>query len=119
MGSCRDKTFELNPTDAVHIARIVDRARDFASKAGFDPDYAVLIDRAQDTPYRPYDPSKQHAAHIPIISADGTAKPIEEVSDIVHLLGRDAYKITRLCVPIEIRDDVHAALSAMVQTDGL
>lgn len=113
------KTFELNASDAVGIARIVDRTRDIARAKGFEPDYTVLVDRAQDTPYRPYDSSSLHAKHIPIIDHKGHARPIEEVSDLVHLLGRDAYKITRLCVPFALRDEVKMMLRSMHATKGL
>jgi hypothetical protein len=43
--------------------------------------------------------------------ADGSATPIEQVSDLVHLLGRDAYKITRLCVPAELREPLGEIVS--------
>lgn len=98
------KTFTLDASDPVAVARLHDRARGIAREQGYDPDYAVLIDRAQDTPYRPYAPEDgRTTSHIPILSPDGQVRPIEEVSDLVHLLGRDAYKITRLCVPSELR----------------
>lgn len=113
------KTFELDATDAVGIARIVDRTRSLATKMGFDPDYAVLIDRAEDTPYRPYDPTSAHAKYIPIIDRRGNVCPIEEVSDIVHLLGRDAYRITRLCVPAELREGVKKLITSMSSTRGV
>lgn len=101
------KTLQLDPLDAVSIARLIDRAREIARAGGFDPKYSVLVDRASDTPYRPYDPSSEtSAAHIPIVDNEGDVRPIEEVSDIVHLLGKDAYKIVRLCVIPEIRDEL-------------
>lgn len=105
------KTLQLDPTDPVAIARIIDRAREFARREGLDPHYAVLVDRASDTPYRPYDPTAPDAgAHIAISTRENTAVPIEQVSDIVHLLGRDAYKIVRVCVDPRIRDElVHVA----------
>lgn len=107
------KTIALDPNDPVAIARSVDRARELARDAGYDPDYAVLLDRAQDTPYRPYDPSTSAAAaHIPIIERDGSATPIEDISDLVHLLGRDAYKIIHLCVPGEVREQLVEFLAA-------
>lgn len=101
------KTIELDPTDAVSIARLIDRAETIARKAGLDPRYAVLVDRASDTPYRPYDPGAPDVgAHIAIVTPNGRAVPIEEVSDLVHLLGRDAYKIVRICVDPRLRDDL-------------
>lgn len=101
------KTLQLDPTDPVSIARLIDRARAIARKEGLDPRYAVLVDRASDTPYRPYDPAAPDVgAHIAIMTRENTAVPIEDVSDIVHLLGRDAYKIVRVCVDPRIRDEL-------------
>lgn len=101
------KTLLLDPLDPVAIARLIDRANEIARANGFLPEYAVLVDRASDTPYRPYDPTAEtSAAHIPIVDAEGAVAPIEEVSDIVHLLGRDAYKVVRLCVTPEIREEL-------------
>ena len=100
------KTLSLDPADPVSIARLIDRARSIARKAGLDPDYSVLVDRASDTPYKPYDPGAPDVgAHIAIIDGSG-AVPIENVSDLVHLLGKDAYKIVRLCVDPRIRDEL-------------
>jgi hypothetical protein len=99
------KTIDLQVEDAVDIARTIDRANALARDMGLDPDYAVLTDRAYDTPYTPYDPEHGDiGAHIPIIGADGQVAPIEDHSDMVHLLGRDSYKILRLCVPTELRE---------------
>lgn len=106
------KTVTLDPNDAVGIARAFDQAQQIARKHGLDPDYAVLLDRASDTPYRPYDPlSEAMPSHIPIIERDGRVVPIEQVSDIVHLLGRDAYKIIHLCVTREVKGDLDVYLS--------
>lgn len=106
------KTVGLDPNDPVAIARTVDRARQIASNLGYDPDYAVLLDRAQDTPYQPYDPGGGDVAHIPIVEADASASPIEDLSDLVHLLGRDAYKILHLCVPKDVREELLVFLAA-------
>lgn len=101
------KTIALDPNDPVFIARMVDRAQQLVRKAGLDPEYFVLVDRAQDTPYKPYNPTATSESHIPIVTSSGVA-PIEEVSDLVHLLGKDAYKILHLCVPAEFRDELLA-----------
>jgi len=37
--------------------------------------------------------------------------PIEQVSDLVHLLGRDAYKIIHLCVTDPVRKELEAYLA--------
>ncbi len=99
------KTIDLDVDDPVAIARTLDRANELAREMGLDPNYAVLTDRAYDTPYTPYDPAHGDVgAHIPIIDPTGRVTPIEERSDMVHLLGRDSYKILRLCVPGALRE---------------
>lgn len=101
------KTVDLEQGDPVHIARVIDRAMEVAKELGHDPRYAVLTDRAQDTPYRPYDASdgsRDAGAHIPIIGPDGVARPIEHGSDLIHLLGSDSYKIWRVCMPQDLRE---------------
>lgn len=105
------KTITLDPNDAVGIARAYDQAKQIARAKGLDPQFAVLLDRASDTPYRPYDPtSEETSSHIPIIERDGRAVPIEQVSDLVHLLGRDAYKIIHLCVTPAVRIELESYL---------
>ena len=99
------KTIDMSDRDPVDFARMMDRANALAEQLGYNPDYAVLSDQARDTPYRPYDPDHAaSSAHIPIIEPDGRVVPIEKHSDIVHLLGRDTYKILRICIPDELRE---------------
>jgi hypothetical protein len=99
------KTVDLDRDDPVLVARAIDRASELARTHGHDPRYAVLPDRAQDTPYKPYDPrDPNRASPIPIIGRDGRAVPIEDRSEVIHLLGSDSYKIWRICLPGDIRD---------------
>ncbi len=100
------KTIDLDRDDPVLVARTIDRANEMARDLGYDPAYAVLTDRAQDTPYRPYNPRdrKNSTSYIPIINRQGEAEPIEHVSDLIHLLGNDSYKVWRICLPTEVRE---------------
>ncbi|MEM1347540.1 MAG: hypothetical protein AAGI01_03225, partial [Myxococcota bacterium] len=99
------KTVDLDKDDPVLVARAIDRANTVARDMGYDPRYTVLPDRAQDTPYRPYDPEiSASSSPIPIISPAGEVAPIEHHSDLIHLLGNDSYKVWRLCVPADVRD---------------
>ena len=102
------KTIDLDRDDPVVVARTIDRANAIAHELGLEPEYTVLPDRAQDTPYRPYDPRTKggQGAHIPIVDRDGVARPIEQRSDLIHLLGHDSYKIWRICVPAEVREEL-------------
>ncbi len=98
------KTVELDRQDPVRVARTIDRAQTIARDAGLDPTLTVLVDRAQNTPYKPYDPKRgQGGQSIPIIDPDGQAWPIEDRSDLIHLLGVDSYKTWRLCLPGPLR----------------
>ncbi len=107
------KTVELDRSDPVLVARVIDRANEVAVDLGLDPDYAVLVDRAGDIPYKPYDPSSPHlSAHIPVVERSGAVVPIEEGSDIVHLLGSDSYNTVRLCVPHEVRQGLSKSFPA-------
>jgi HD superfamily phosphohydrolase len=99
------KTVDLDSIDPVVVARTIDRAESLARERGLDPQFTVLVDRAHDTPYRPYDPTSGAAgSHIPILHDDGSIAPIEHQSDLIHLLGSDSYKIVRLCMPELLRD---------------
>ena len=105
------KTVDLDHDDPVIIARTIDRAMELAKEMGYDPRYAVLTDRAQDTPYRPYNPrdgKRATGSHIPIIGRDGRAQPIEHRSDLIHLLGNDSYKVWRVCMPQDLREAMRA-----------
>lgn len=98
------KTIDLDKDDPVIVARTIDRANEIAKQLGHDPRYAVLPDRAQDTPYRPYNPAHTRgSSHIPIMDRAGNIAPIEHHSDLIHLLGHDSYKVWRLCVPADVR----------------
>lgn len=100
------KTVDLDRNDPVLVARVFDRANAIAQDMGLNPTYAVLADRAQNTPYKPYK-TRTHSGFdesITIINKDGSIGPIDDQSDLIHLLGSDSYKMWRLCVPPELRE---------------
>ncbi len=71
-----------------------------ATSMGLDPIYQVLEDSSVDTPYKPYIPGESHTNEsIQIVQQDGTVRPIEQVSDVVRLLGELRYQVRRLVVP--------------------
>lgn len=105
------KIIELDREDPVMAARVIDRARQLAKQLGYHPDYAALPDRAQNTPYTPYNPQAKpgEGAYIPILDRHGDISPIDHHSDLIHLLGTDSYKIWRLCVDTPLRDALKSA----------
>lgn len=102
------KTLDLDKDDPVLVARTFDRARELAKKHGLNPTYAVLADRAQNTPYTPYNPKnkKIQQGYISITDRHGQIRPIDQQSDLIHLLGTDSYKMWRLCLPERLRDEM-------------
>jgi len=85
--------------------RVMARARHVAAGMGLDPDYAILMDSSADTAYSPYRPgSGKPDESIRIVTRDGSTAPIEEVSDVVRLLGQLKYQVRRLVAPRAVID---------------
>jgi HD superfamily phosphohydrolase len=83
---------------------LLERARLTAIKMGLSPEYHVLIDSSMDTPYKPYVPgSGRPDESIRIAMANGEIKNIEDVSEIVQLLGQLQYHVRRLVIPAALQ----------------
>src|SRR5690606_3814865 len=85
------KTADLDPAPE-SIAAGMDAAREVVARHGLDPDYHLRLTRAEDTPYRPYDPDSGGRQRPILINVRGRLERIEEVSHIAQLLGRDSYR---------------------------
>ena len=82
---------------------VIESARRTASACGLEPDFAVLIDRSEESPYTPYIPGRgQEDESIPIALRGGGVVPIERISEVIGLLGRIHYRVSRLVVPPEL-----------------
>lgn len=104
------KTIDVPASDKRGAGGRIDLARSVVQRAGGDPEYHLLVDRAADIPYKPYDPEGTPGQRpIMVDLPDGEAR-IETHSDIAHLLGRDRFEIQRICVPDRFRDRVRSAL---------
>ncbi len=90
-------------------------ARECVAKAGFDPAYYFIEDRASDVPYYNYYTSEGAEPKSRIYVEDGYARPeireISEVSDVVRGLQR-GYELHRVCFPAEVKADVYALYHA-------
>ena len=94
-------------------AEAMEQAREIARSEGLDPAYAILVDSSADTPYKPYVPgSGTTDESIRIVKRDGSVVSIEEVSDVVRLLGQLHYHVRRLVAPAEVIERMPAASGA-------
>src|SRR6266699_2790094 len=86
-------------------------ARDCVMRAGYDPDYYFIEDRASDVPYYNYYTAAGVEPKSLIYVEDGYARPcireITEVSEVVRGLQR-GYELHRVCFPAEVKTEVYA-----------
>jgi HD superfamily phosphohydrolase len=85
-------------------------ARQAVERAGFDPDYYFIEDRASDVPYYSYYETEKSEPKTHIFVESGYASPrireISEVSDVVRGL-QHAYELHRVCFPAEVKAAVY------------
>src|SRR4029079_13508475 len=85
-------------------------ARECVVKAGYDPDYYFIEDRASDVPYYNYYTAEGAEPKSRIYVEDGYSQPrireITEVSDVVRGLQR-GYELHRVCFPAEVKAEVY------------
>ena len=79
-------------------------------RAGYDPDYYFIEDRASDVPYYNYYTAEGAEPKSRIYVEDGYARPcireITEVSEVVRGLQR-GYELHRVCFPAEVKTEVY------------
>jgi HD superfamily phosphohydrolase len=85
-------------------------ARDRVRKAGYDPAYYFIEDRASDVPYYNYYTAAGVEPKSLIYVEDGYARPvireISEVSEVVRGL-QQGYELHRVCFPPEVKAEVY------------
>ena len=91
-------------------AEFLASARQAIDRAGFDPDYYFIEDRASDVPYYSYYEAEKSEPKTHIYVESGYASPqireISEVSDVVKGL-QHAYELHRVCFPAEVKTEVY------------
>ena len=91
-------------------AEFLATARQKVARAGFDPDYYFIEDRASDVPYYSYYHSQKSEPKTHIYVESGYASPqireISEVSNVVKGL-QHAYELHRVCFPAEVKTEVY------------
>jgi HD superfamily phosphohydrolase len=91
-------------------AEFLASARLTIARAGFDPDYYFIEDKASDVPYYNYYGPEKSEPKTHIYVESGYASPqireISEVSDVVRGL-QHAYELHRVCFPAEVKTEVY------------
>ena len=84
------------------------RAIECVARAGFDPDYYLIFDRASDVPfYGYYSTAGKDPRALIYIEAGGTGSTIKEISQVSDVVrGLRGYKIDRICYPAEVADQM-------------
>lgn len=91
-------------------AEFLDRARDEVKRAGYDPDYYFIEDRASDVPYYNYYAAERTEPKTHIYVENGYAHPeimeISQISNVVKGL-QHGYELHRVCFPAEVKSEVY------------
>ena len=89
------------------------RAQECVRRAGFDPEYYLLMDRAADVPYYGYySPASIDPSGLIYVETGETGSPIREISEISEVVrGMRGYRIDRVCFPVEVADQMSALMT--------
>src|SRR5215212_8241644 len=91
-------------------AEFLTTARQAVARAGFDPEYYFIEDRASDVPYYGYYETEKAEPKTHIYVESGYASPqireISEVSNVVRGL-QHAYELHRVCFPADVKNEVY------------
>ncbi len=100
------KTYELFGDQAAHPEGALAAAKDIARSAGLDPEIAVGLDVARDTPFG------DGAEDMMVVFAKGPPRRLGEVSFLLGRLGGHELARTRILFAPELRDAIIGALSS-------
>jgi HD superfamily phosphohydrolase len=105
-------TLRLHNGDQSYLDKVERKARDVASKAGFDPDYYVCIERTGLRPYDYYRPDTEHPqTNIMVRTDNGEIRELSSISQTVEALVRGSFDTVLLAFPAELRDSLAHILS--------
>ena len=82
-------------------------------RAGFDPEYYLVLDRAADVPYYGYySPVGVDPKSLIYIETGGPQSVIREISEVSEVVrGMRGYRIDRVCFPAEVSDEMSRLIS--------
>jgi HD superfamily phosphohydrolase len=89
------------------------RAEQVIRRAGFDPEYYLVLDRAADIPYYGYySPVGVDPKSLIYIETGGPQSVIREISEVSEVVrGMRGYRIDRVCFPAEASDEMSRLIS--------
>lgn len=95
------------------MIRFLERAETVIRRAGFDPSYYLITDRASDVPYYGYYlPAGVDPKSLIYIETGGPQSVICEISEVSEVVSRmRGYRIDRICFPAEVMDDMARIIS--------
>ena len=96
--------------------RFWESARDRVARAGFDPHYYLITDRAADIPYYGYySPVGIGPENLIYIETGGPRSSIREISEVSEVVrGMRGYRIDRVCFPAEVADEISSLIAECV-----
>lgn len=82
--------------------------REVATKAGFDPDYYLVLDRVSDDPYtdRYLWSTRGVGENIFLVNDGGELIELSQASDVIGALRNKTFSQDRLCFPQELREAI-------------
>ncbi len=86
--------------------------RETAARAGFDPEYYLVLDRVSDDPYtdRYLWATREVGEHIFLVNDFAELIELSQASDVIGALRNKTFSQDRLCFPQELRDPIRALL---------
>jgi HD superfamily phosphohydrolase len=86
------------------------RAEQIVRRAGYEPEFYLIMDRAGDVPYYGYySPVDVDPGSLIYIESDGAQGEIREISEVSEAVrGLRGYSIDRVCFPAEVMDELTA-----------
>jgi HD superfamily phosphohydrolase len=102
------KTFELHGEAKTPRARLeaLERARDAAARAGFDPEIYVGLDVASTVAF------DDREDPLTVVFPDASSRPLADVSFLLGRLREEKLERVRLIFPVELRDAVRSAVTS-------
>ena len=104
------KLFKIFDLDMPENERqqFLDEARKLVEKAGFDPNYYFIGDRAGDVPYYFYTKNSSEPKNLIYVEEGFSHPQIKEISEVSAAVRglQKSYQIHRVCFPPELKDEI-------------